>query len=141
MLGHFQKDGIELRYPNTWHAELEEVGDSWTLVLQSPEMAFLLVSLRPDAVDATHLADEALEALRTEYPQLEVQAALGQCAGQLAIGHDLEFITVDTCITCWTRCLEASAGPLLLMGQTSDYDHDRNEGILQAICRSLTLED
>jgi len=141
MSRYFHKDGIYLRYPETWAAELEEAGDSWTLILQSPEIAFFLISLRPEAPNAEQLAEETLEALRADYPQLDAREVIGEYAGQPALGHDIEFISIDTCVTCWTRCLEAAAGPLLVMGQTCEYDHEQNDLILKQISLSLRVED
>ena len=59
----------------------------------------------------------------------------------MAIGHDIDFLTVDTPITCRTRCFETLAGPLLLMTQVSEFDRDAVEPVLHAIIASLTIED
>jgi len=138
----FTRSGVTFRYPANWDLDTEEAADGgWTVTLQSPETAFLLVSLRPDADDPAQVADEALEALRAEYKELDAENAVETFAGQLTIGHDIDFMTVDTPITCWTRCLEAPEGPLLVMCQTSEYDREANEPILRAICASFRIEE
>ncbi len=48
---------------------------------------------------------------------------------------------MDTPINCWTRCVESPAGPLLVMGQVSEYDRPRNEPVLRAIVASLTIDE
>ncbi len=101
----------------------------------------MLVSLRPDADTAAQVADEALEALKAEYPELDAEPAVDDLAGQPAVGHDIDFLTLDTAILCWTRCVETTAGPLLVMCQTSEYDRQRNEPVLRAICSSLQVGD
>jgi hypothetical protein len=137
----FERSGIRFQYPDNWQLDAEDTGDGWTATLQSPETAFVLVSLRPDAEGAAELADEALAALKAEYPELDAESAVGSLAGQPAVGHDIDFLTLDTAILCWTRCAETSAGPLLVMCQTSEYDRAQNEPVLRAICASLQIED
>jgi hypothetical protein len=137
----FERSGIRFRYPANWQIDAEDAGDGWTVTLQSPETAFALISLRPDAQTAAQVADEALAALRAEYPELDAESVLDTLAGQPAVGHDIDFLTLDTAILCRTRCIETTAGPLLVMGQTSEYDRERNEPVLRAICASLQLED
>jgi hypothetical protein len=137
----FERSGIRFQYPDNWQLDVEDTGDGWTVTLQSPETAFLLVSLRPDAEGATELADESLAALKAEYPEVDAEAAVGSLAGQPAVGHDIDFLTLDTAIICWTRCVETTAGPLLVLCQTSEYDRAQNEPVLRAICASLQVED
>lgn len=141
MIQTFERSGIRFKYPTNWQVETEDVGDGWTVTLQSPETAFVLVSLRPDAATAAQVADEALAALRVEYPDLDAEPALDDLAGQPAVGHDVDFLTLDTTILCRTRCIETTAGPLLVMGQTSEIDREQNEPVLRAIFVSLQLED
>lgn len=142
MVQTFSRSGISFRYPTSWDLDTEEAGDGgWTITLQSQQTAFLLVSLRPDANDAAQVADEALEALRTEYKELDAENAVETFAGQVAIGHNIDFLTVDTPIVCWTRCFETPEGPVLVMCQTSEFDRDENEPVLRAICASFQIQE
>jgi hypothetical protein len=141
MSQRFDRDGVTFRYPESWTLDAEDGGDGWTVTLTSPETAFLLVSLRPDADDPQQVADEALEALKAEYPQLDADQVVENVAGLPAVGYDIDFLTLDTSIACWTRCVDTTSGPLLVMGQTSEYDRAANEPVLKAICKSITLED
>jgi hypothetical protein len=110
-------------------------------MVQSPETAFALVSLRPDAANAAQVADETLGVLRSEYKELDAETTIDSIGGLPAIGHDIDFVTLDTAISCWTRCVDTSAGPLLVMGQTSEYDRELHEPVLRAIRTSIRLED
>jgi hypothetical protein len=143
MISTFERDGIRFQYPANWSLEVddEEGEEGWAIALQSPETAFLQVSLRPDANDPAELADQLLEALKSEYKELDATNAVETFAGQLAIGHDLDFLTIDTAILCWTRCVETPAGPLAVLCQVSEYDRSRNEPVLRAICASLSIEE
>jgi len=137
----FNRNGIRFVYPTNWTIALDDDGDSWSATLQSPETAFALVSLRPDAANAAQLADEALQALQAEYADLDFQPALDTVAGLPALGHDFDFLTLDTAILCQTRCLETSSGPLLVLLQCSEYDRATNEPILRAIRTSINIDD
>ena len=142
MIATFDRDGICFQYPATWTAETEDADDGgWTVTVLSPDTAFLLVALRPDANDPADLADQTLEVLKAEYKELDAENALGSLAGRPAIGHDIDFLTVDTTVTAWTRCLDTPGGPLLVMCQVSEFDRPRNEPVLRAAVASLTVEE
>jgi hypothetical protein len=143
MIRSFERDGIRFQYPANWVLEpTEEPNESgWAVTVQSPDTAFLLALLRPDAVDPADLADQTLDALKVDYQELDSENAVETIAGLVAIGHDIDFLTVDTAITCRTRCLQTPAGPLLLMAQVSEYDRERNEPVLKAILASLRVEE
>ena len=140
----FDRDGVRFQYPTNWRAEPgaadTEADGSWTAVLQSPGTAFVLVSLRPGADTPATLADETLDALRAEYPQLDAEDVVEKLAGRVAVGHDVDFLTLDTAVTCRTRCLDTPAGPVLLMGQTGEYDRPTAEAVFAAVFASLTIE-
>jgi len=137
----FERDGVRLAYPENWELQVEVGEDGgWSATIQSPDTAFLLVSLQPQAGDPAELADQTLEALKAEYPELDVENRVETLAGRVAIGHDVDFISLDATITCRTRCVETPAGPLLLMAQVSDYDIDSNDPVLRAIAASLDVE-
>ena len=101
----------------------------------------MLVSLQPEARDPAELADQTLDALKAEYKELDAENRVETIAGRLAIGHDIDFLTLDTPITCRTRCLETPAGPLLVMTQVSEFDRDDHDPVLRAVVASLRGEE
>jgi hypothetical protein len=138
----FERDGISFRYPADWTAEAEEDAESggWTVTVSSPETAFLMASLQPDAADAGDLSDQTLAALKSEYKELDAEDVMETICGLPAIGFNADFLTVDTAITCRVRALDTFAGPLLLMAQVSEYDHEKHDPVLRAIVKSLDVE-
>src|SRR5262245_23177391 len=141
-MNEFTRDGISFRYPANWQAESEDAADGgWTVTVNSPETAFVLVSLRPDARDPADLADQTLDALKADYKELDAENRLETITGEAAIGHDIDFLTVDTAITCRTRCLDTPAGPLLVMTQVSEYDREANDPVLRAVVASLVVDE
>jgi hypothetical protein len=141
VISEFNQSGISFRYPANWSLEADNSSDTeWTVSIQSPATAFILFSLRPDARDPADLADQTLDALKTEYQELDAENRVETIAGQPAIGHDIDFLTVDSAIICRTRCLETSSGPLLIMCQLSEFERVQNDAVLQAIVSSLQVE-
>jgi hypothetical protein len=62
-------------------------------------------------------------------------------AGELAIGHDVEFFSLDMAITCWTRAFFGVAGTVLILCQVSDIDQQEYELVLLALCKSMRLDE
>ena len=141
MSRQFQDDGISFRYPESWTMEREENEDGWTVLLQSPGTAFMTLSCDYSGATTEEVAGVALEALQAEYPNLESEPRVDTLAGQMAIGHDIQFFSLDLTNTCWTRSLYSSEGTLLVLCQTNDLELEQYEPILRAICASLKVEE
>ena len=141
MAAQIAEGGIRFRNPENWRLERENNESGWTVTVQSPATAFLLVSLNEDMPSTELVAQTALEALRTEYPDLEADECLDSVAGQPAMGHDIRFISLDLTNTCWTRSFYSGRGTVLVMWEANDLELDLNEPVLRAICASLEVED
>jgi len=89
---------------------------------------------------AEDVAQITLEALQSEYPNLEADPAVETLAGQMAVGHDIHFFSFDLTNTCWTRSFDSPDGTVLLLCQVSDIDAD-DEPVLRAICKSLRVAE
>jgi hypothetical protein len=141
MAAQFDESGIRFGYPENWRLEREDNDSGWTVSVQSPDTAFLMISLREDMPSTDCLAETALEALREEYPELEADDCVDSLAGQPAIGHDIRFFSLDLTNTCWTRSFYSPSGTVLVLCQSNDLELERNEPILRAICASLEVDD
>jgi hypothetical protein len=141
MPAEFHEGGIRLQYPENWTLAKEPTEDGWTLMIQSPETAFLLLTLREDNPGPEVLVETALAALREDYQELEADSAVDSLAGQPAIGHDIRFFSLDLTNTCWTRSIETVQGTILLMCQFNDLESEINQEVLRAMCASLQVEE
>jgi hypothetical protein len=141
MSNQFAEDGISFAYPETWRLEREQSDDGWTVLLQSPGTAFLTLTFDGSMPLTEEMAETALEAMRAEYPGLEAEPCLEAVAGQMAVGHDMQFFSFDLTNTCWTRSLYAGGGTVLLLCQTSDLELEEYEPVLRAVCASLRVEE
>jgi hypothetical protein len=59
----------------------------------------------------------------------------------MAIGHDIEFFSLDVPVTCWTRSFYGVAGTVLVLCQVADPDEADYESTLRAICASMRTEE
>ncbi|MCS6851776.1 MAG: hypothetical protein NZ700_11480 [Gemmataceae bacterium] len=141
MIATFERDGVRLRYPENWRLEREEGERGWTVSIQSPETAFILICFDDGMPSAEDMSASALAALREEYPDLEADDAVDTLAGQPAIGHDVRFFSFDLTNTCWIRSFYAAGGTVLVFWQANDLELGQNEPVLRAICASLEFDD
>jgi hypothetical protein len=140
MTKEFNEDGLSFSYPDDWRIEREPNSDGWTVTLQSPGAAFALVRLDRTMPPVEDVVMTTLNALKEDYPNLEAQSGVDLLAGEMAIGHDIEFGSLDLNVTCWTRSFYGAAGTVLVLCQVSDVDQDTYEPELRAICASMQSE-
>jgi hypothetical protein len=141
MIAEFEEGGIRFRYPENWKLEREDSDAGWTVSVQSPQTAFLTVTLDEEMPSVDQMAETALAALREVYPELEAEDCIDSVAGQPAIGHNIRFFSLDLTNTCWTRSFYSARGTVLVLCQANDLELDVNEPVLRAICASLELEE
>jgi hypothetical protein len=141
MVAEFHEGGLHFRYPENWKLERQETEDGWTVSLQSPGTAFMMVCLREDMPTTNQLADAALDALKEEYEELEADDCIEPLGGQTAVGHDISFFSLDLLNTCWTRSFYSAKGTVLVLCQVNDLEHETNEPVLRAICASLEVDE
>jgi hypothetical protein len=136
----FNEDGLSFSYPDDWQLEREPTSEGWTVSLQSPGTAFAVIRLERDMPTTEEVALAALEALKEDYPSLEAESAIDMLAGEMAIGHDIQFFTLDLGTTCWTRSFYGAAGTMLVLCQVSDIDQETYEPALRGICASMRAD-
>jgi len=137
----FELSGVRFQYPKVWELELEKEGESWTVSLQGPGTAFLVVSFVPDVEDPTELVDAAVEGLRAEYPELEAEDAVDTMAGQPAMGADVRFEHFDLTNTCWIRSVPAINGAVLVLSQCTDNELAKQGEVLKQIMGTMTVDE
>jgi hypothetical protein len=137
----FNRDGVTFHYPEEWGLDEDVTLQGWTATVQSPGTAFLLISLRPDADDPAQVADQTLEALKGEYPELDASDVTETIAGRLAIGYDVDFVALDATVSCRIRALDAEDSPLLILTQSGEMDRPKHEPALKAIVASLEITE
>jgi len=140
MIATFEEAGLRFRYPDNWQLQREDTEEGWSVLVQSPGTAFVLISVREDMPSAEDMAETALTALREEYPDLEADECADTLAGQPAVGHDIRFFSLDLTNTAWTRSFYGERGTFLVLCQLTDLELETNEPVLRAICASLEVD-
>jgi hypothetical protein len=141
MSSHFEHDGISFQYPENWKLEREDSESGWTVTLQSPTTAFLLLCYDEDMPTIEEVLQTTVEALRSDYEDLELEDEVENIAGQPAVGYDIQFTSLDLTNTCWLRTFQTDDATILLMWQATDLDMDEAEPVLRAICASMELAE
>jgi hypothetical protein len=141
MTRQFEERGVRFQYPENWRLERAEDESGWSVSLQSPNTAFMLISVNEEMPSADQVAQTALEALRSEYPELEADDCVDTVAGQPAVGHDIQFFSLDLTNTCWTRSFYCDSGTVLVLWQANDLELPSCEPVLRAITASLEVDE
>lgn len=141
MATQFQQDGIRFLYPENWDLQREETASGWTLSLQSPDTAFMVMAFDEDMPEPGYMARTVLEALQGEYKELEFDDCVESVAGQPAVGHDIRFYSFDLTNSCWIRSFYSGRGTVLLMWQVNDLELDETEKVLRAIAKSMEITE
>jgi hypothetical protein len=133
-------DDLDLRfeYPADWELDVVDDGPRTTVTVQSPGgLAFAMITLDQDRPAPSVLADEALSAMREEYPGLDAVPALETIDGHRAGGHDIEFVSLDMLNSCAIRCYRTPRRTVLVFNQWSDLDEGDPEDSLRTLRRSI----
>ena len=141
MLKVYTKSGIAFQYPGNWTLDEEDDGESWAVTVNSPGTAFFVVSLRPDNQTPAKVVDVTLDILKAEYKELDAEPVTETISGYPAVGYDIDFLTLDTSIAAWSRCMSLAEGNLLVIGQVSEFDRRMYEAVLKAMLQSFTIAD
>ena len=95
MIHQFDEEGFCFRYPEHWTLEREESETRWTVTVQSPETAFLMLTVDAEMPEVQDVIATTLDALKEDYPDLEAEECAEDLAGQPAIGHEIRFFSFD----------------------------------------------
>ena len=134
--------GIRFEYPFSWDIEVGDDGPRTSVTILSTDgPAFALVTIDDSRPAPGEMADEALTALREEYPQLDAYPASETINGHPSVGHDVEFFSLDMTNTCAIRCFQTSRRTVFVIMQWSDSEENEPESLLAAVRRSIEETD
>jgi hypothetical protein len=140
----YQNAAFEFLYPDNWRLDESRTEDGLTISLQSPYSMFVFVNcyekpLDEKPLDAQDVADQALETMVQEYTELDSEPVSETIGDIPAVGHDVNFFSLDLTNTCWIRAFSAGDHTVLIFAQTNDLDLDQGEMAFRGICASLKL--
>ncbi len=142
MFGIYDDQGIRFEYPPGWEVEVTDDGPRRVIAIESPDgPAFAMITVDENRLAPADMADEALAAMRDEYPTLEAVPALDSIDGQNAVGFDVEFFSLDMLNACSIRCFRTPRRTVLIFGQWMEDDEDDPGAAIAAIARSIEETD
>lgn len=138
MISIYDKQGIRIAYPENWQLSEEESPEATVqITIASPETAFWTVAIYPGLQDLEDLANQVVQALLAEYPDLEINPIKETVGDQTLIGCDLNFICLDLSNTAQVRVCHRDDASLLLFSQAEDGELEKAALIFEAMSESL----
>jgi hypothetical protein len=109
-----------------------------TAEMEAPSgLAFALVRTDESRPDPVIVADEVLEAMREEYPDLDTVPAMETMSDQFATGYDVEFFSLDVINAAAIRCFRTPRRTVLVFGQWSDLDEEYLPELVRGVFDSV----
>ncbi len=134
----YEGHGVRFAYPSDWEIEETDEGEASTVEVQAPGgLAFALVRADESGPDPAGVADEVLEAMREEYPDLDAAPAMETIAGHHATGYDVEFFSLDFTNGATIRCFRTPDRTILVFGQWSDIGEHDLPDLIRGVSRSV----
>ncbi len=138
MPSEFRDMGIAFQYPDNWTLDDEEVLEGRrSVTVFSPTGAFWSISIHPRSTNPLALAKEAVEAMRDEYVDPDVEEIHENISGHELVGYDLNFFVMDLTTTARIRCLRTRRATYVVFCQAEDEDLVRVGRVFEAITTSL----
>lgn len=133
----YDQSGLRFVYPDNWVVEEEEPGTADVAVtVASPQTGFWSVMLYRGERDFEPLAGAVLDALKSEYPQVEVD----EVEDAQGTGYDLSFSYVDLLNTASIRAFHHAGNTYVILSQAEDHELPMAEQVFAAMTMSLTRE-
>ena len=140
MPGTFSGFGVQFLYPDNWKVrDSSELGEENTdgVMLETPEGAFFALNRYVGINEAQPVIDQAIEAMREEYEELEVQSYDDPQGVASDAGAELGFYYLDLLITARLLAIRDRNDVLLVQIQGESRDFDRQEPVFAAMIKSL----
>lgn len=134
----YNKQGLHFVYPESWTVDEDQTEDDNSVVtVYGPGGAFWSLTVHPEEAEPQALADAAVEALRGEYEQLDIDPIAVRLAGKQLVGYELNFYYLDLTSTAWFHAVRHGGATYLIYSQAEDRDLDDVAPVFAAIITSL----
>lgn len=138
----YEGHGVRFAYPAEWLLDETDEDEVATIEVQAPDgLAFAWVRCDEGCPDPADVADEVLEAMRQDYPGLDVAPAMETVAGHHATGYDVEFFSLDFTNGATIRCFRTGERTVLVFGQWSDLGDEDLPELIRSVSRSVEALD
>jgi hypothetical protein len=135
----FDKLGLRFQYPENWQVDESDAlqGDRAVTLVHPDGGAFWSVAVHPRESDPAELAQEAQQAMRQTYSDLDSEDVDEEVAGCRLVGYDLNFYCLDLTNTALIRAVRTPLGTLVILCQAEDREFAAVEKVFRALTVSL----
>jgi hypothetical protein len=138
MPAEFNKLGISFQYPDNWALdEQDALAGRRSVTVYSPGGAFWSVSVHPRSADPASMAKAAVDAMKAEYRELEVEETEETIAGREMVGYDLNFYYLDLINTASVRCIQTDRATYAVFCQAEDREFAKVHAVFRAMTTSF----
>lgn len=137
----FADSMVRFQYPENWQVDRQETDEGWTITVQSPGTAFLMINGYTERPDIQDVLTTALQAMQQDYPELESEPATERISSHSAKGYDINFFSLDTLNTCQLRSFRTTDTTILILSQSSSFDSPTTLAVLDAIRTTLHMNE
>jgi hypothetical protein len=134
----FDRLGIKFQYPENWQLDQDDaIEGGQSVTVYSPGGAFWTLMIHPHSADPARLAKAAVDVMRQEYEELEVEAVQESLAGRDTVGYNLNFYYLDLTNTAVVRSFRTNRRTYTIFNQAEDREFEQVQRVFLAIATSL----
>jgi hypothetical protein len=133
----FQRPDLCFLYPDNWTLDEDSLSGDRSVTVYSPGGGFWSVAIHHGFAQPLNLANAALEAMKKEYQDIEVEQVNETLAGREMTGYDLSFFLFDFTNTAQIRSLKYNRAVYTIFCQAEDREFEQIERVFQAMTISL----
>jgi len=138
MPARFDKLGVSFQYPENWTLDdSDALLGRKSVTVYSPGGGFWSVAIHSGSADPAKLAAAVLDAMKKEYPGLEVDETSETVAGHELTGYDLAFYYLDLINTALIRSLRVGPTTYTIFCQAEDREFEKLQMVFRAMTTSL----
>ncbi len=138
MPAHFQKLGLSFLYPENWTLDEDDaLAGNQSVTVYSPGGGFWSVAAHHGSANPQNLASAALDAMKKEYQDLEIEEVNETLTGRKMTGYDLNFFLFDFTNTAQIRSLRCNQTTYTIFCQAEDREFEQIQQVFQAMTISL----
>lgn len=138
MYGTYENFGITFLYPENWRITDEQTSQSpFEVALQSPGGGLWILRVYSTLQQPAKLLDEVLQAMQSEYEEVEFDA-IEESIDELEVpGYEMNFHFLDFVVTAKAHCFSDGRRTFLVHSQAESQEFAASEPIFRAMMISL----
>ncbi len=135
-LGH----GVRFCYPAEWTVTEEDHGATVNIHLQTPGMAFWMLTLLPPTSDVVDVVEATVAAFEDEYEQVDRYDRSPEFDDLRTAGCDLDFVCLDLVNSASIRAVALVENTALVLFQGEDRELTTLRSQFEAVTASLCAD-